>query len=86
MLAVCCSGALRYVSTSCQAEKDISHDFREATVADFQPGRGHKANSRQLEMHHSTVRMTVYKWRTFKTVTVLPGVGMSESKVRVRSM
>uniref|UniRef100_A0A3Q2WVS9 Sleeping Beauty transposase HTH domain-containing protein n=1 Tax=Haplochromis burtoni TaxID=8153 RepID=A0A3Q2WVS9_HAPBU len=43
------------------------HDFREATVAAHQTGKGYKVYSTQFEVHHSTVRKIIHKWKTFKT-------------------
>ena len=58
--------------------KDISNNFREATVAAPQPGKGYKAISKQFGVHHSTVSEIAYKWKTFKTGASLSGSGSSD--------
>ena len=37
--------------------------------------KGYKSISKSLDVHQSTVRQTVYKWRKFSTVATLPKSG-----------
>jgi len=46
--------------------KDISNDFR-AVVAAHQSDKCYTAISKQSEVHYSTVRKIIHKWKTFKT-------------------
>lgn len=55
--------------------KDISSDLQEAIVAPYQSGKSFQAISKQFEVHHSTARRTVQKWKTVKGVTSLPRSG-----------
>ncbi|KAM3912509.1 uncharacterized protein RB166_019314 isoform 2-T2 [Leptodactylus fuscus] len=61
--------------TKMPRRKEISNDLREAIVAAHQSGKGYKAISKQFEVHHSTVRKIIHKWKTFKTVGNLPRSG-----------
>ena len=38
-------------------------------------GKGYKSISKSLDVHKSTVRQIVYKWRKFSTVATLPRSG-----------
>ena len=40
--------------------KDISSNVREAIIAAHQSGKGYKTISKQLGVHHSTVRMIIH--------------------------
>ena len=45
--------------------KYFSNDFREATVAAHQSGKGYKALSKQFGIHHSTERKIIHTWKTW---------------------
>ena len=38
-------------------------------------GKGYKSVAKSLDVHQSTVRQIVYKWRKFSSVTTLPMSG-----------
>uniref|UniRef100_A0AAR2K185 Transposase Tc1-like domain-containing protein n=1 Tax=Pygocentrus nattereri TaxID=42514 RepID=A0AAR2K185_PYGNA len=56
-------------------QKELSEDLRSKIVALHKAGKGYKAISKTLEIHQSTVRQTIYKWRQFGTVATLPRSG-----------
>jgi transposase len=56
--------------------KEISEDLRLRIVDLHKAGKGYKSISKSLDVHQSTVRQTVYKWRKFSTVATLSGVGV----------
>ena len=49
--------------------KEIAEDLR-LRIGDLQ--KGYKSISKSLDVHQSTVRQIVYKWRKFSTVATLP--------------
>ena len=55
--------------------KEISEDLRLRIVDLHKAGKGYKSISKSLDVHQSTVRQIVYKWRKFSTVATLPGNG-----------
>ena len=55
--------------------KHIRNDCGEAVVAAYRCGKDYKAISKQFNVHHSTMRKIIHKWKTFKTVASLPRSG-----------
>uniref|UniRef100_A0AAZ3QD12 Transposase n=1 Tax=Oncorhynchus tshawytscha TaxID=74940 RepID=A0AAZ3QD12_ONCTS len=55
--------------------KEISEDLRLRMVDLHKAGKGYKSISKSLDVHQSTVRQMVYKWRKFSTVATLPRSG-----------
>ena len=55
--------------------REISEDLRLRIVALHKAGKGYKSTSKSLDVHQSTVRHIVYKWRKFSTVATLPRSG-----------
>uniref|UniRef100_A0A8C5WF56 Transposase n=1 Tax=Leptobrachium leishanense TaxID=445787 RepID=A0A8C5WF56_9ANUR len=56
--------------------KELSEDLRSRIVDLHEAGKGYKSISKSLDVHVSTVRQTVYKWRKFSTVATLPRRGL----------
>uniref|UniRef100_A0A3B4X5Q9 Transposase Tc1-like domain-containing protein n=1 Tax=Seriola lalandi dorsalis TaxID=1841481 RepID=A0A3B4X5Q9_SERLL len=56
-------------------QKELSEDLRSRIVDLHKAGKGYKVISKTLEIHQSTVRQTIYKWRHFGTVATLPRSG-----------
>lgn len=56
-------------------QKELSEDLRSKIVDLHKAGKGYKVISKTLEIHQSTVRQTIYKWRQFGTVATLPRSG-----------
>jgi transposase len=53
--------------------KEISEDLR---IVDLHKAeKGYKSISKSLDVHQSTVRQIVYKWKKFSTVATLPRSG-----------
>lgn len=52
--------------------KDISSDLRKAIVAVSQLGKRYKAIAVQFEIHHSTAKNIISKWKSFKTAANHP--------------
>ena len=50
-------------------------EISERNVALHEAGIGYKSISKSLDVHRSTVRQIVYKWRKFSTVATLPRSG-----------
>ncbi|XP_034066668.1 guanine nucleotide-binding protein G(I)/G(S)/G(O) subunit gamma-10 isoform X1 [Gymnodraco acuticeps] len=55
--------------------KELSEDLRLRIVDLHKAGKGYKSISESLDVHQSTVRQIVYKWRKFSTVATLPRSG-----------
>uniref|UniRef100_A0A8C5QE70 Transposase n=1 Tax=Leptobrachium leishanense TaxID=445787 RepID=A0A8C5QE70_9ANUR len=55
--------------------KELSEDLQSRIVDLREAGKGYKSISKSLDVHVSTVRQTVYKWRKFSTVATLPRHG-----------
>uniref|UniRef100_A0A8C5R032 Transposase n=1 Tax=Leptobrachium leishanense TaxID=445787 RepID=A0A8C5R032_9ANUR len=55
--------------------KELSEDLRSKIVDLHEAEKGYKSISKSLDVHVSTVRQTVYKWRKFSTVATLPRRG-----------
>ncbi|XP_073435808.1 uncharacterized protein [Dendrobates tinctorius] len=55
--------------------KDFSEDVRRRVVEAHEAGKGYKTISKMCELHHSTVRKIIYKWKTFNTISTLPRSG-----------
>ena len=55
--------------------KEISEDLKSIIVDLHKAGKGYKSISKSLDVHQSTVRQIVYKWRKFSTVATLPRSG-----------
>ena len=55
--------------------KDLSEELRKAIVDGHKGGLGYKKLARQFNIHLSTVREIIYKWRASKTVSSLPRSG-----------
>uniref|UniRef100_A0A3B4TNE5 Uncharacterized protein n=1 Tax=Seriola dumerili TaxID=41447 RepID=A0A3B4TNE5_SERDU len=56
-------------------QKELSEDLRSRMVDLHKAGKGYKVISKTLEIHQSTVRQTIYKWRHFGNVATLPRSG-----------
>ena len=54
------------------SNKEISEDQILRMVDLHKAGKGYKSISKSLDVHQSTVRQIVYKWRKFSTVATLP--------------
>ena len=52
--------------------KETSDDLRLRIVDLHEAGKGYKSISKSLDVHQSTVRQIVNKWRKFSTVATLP--------------
>ena len=55
--------------------KELSEDLWARIVELHKAGKGCKSISKSLDVHVSTVRQIIYKWREFKTVATLPRGG-----------
>ena len=55
--------------------KELSEGLRSRIVDLCKAGKGYKTISKSLDVHKSTVRKIVYKWRQFSTVASLPRSG-----------
>ncbi|XP_031750312.1 uncharacterized protein LOC116407961 [Xenopus tropicalis] len=55
--------------------KEISEHLRQTVIDAHQAGKGYKTISKELELHRSTVRHIVHKWRQFHTVVSRPRSG-----------
>ena len=55
--------------------KENSEDLRWRIVDLRKAGKGYKSISKRLDVHQSTVRQIVYKWRKCSTVATLPRSG-----------
>lgn len=55
--------------------KELSEDLRATIVELHKAGKGYKTISKSLDVHVSTVRQIIYKWREFNTVATLPRRG-----------
>jgi transposase len=57
--------------------KEISEDLRLRIVDVHKARKAYQSISKSFDVHQSTVRQTVYKWRKFITVATLPRSGRS---------
>jgi transposase len=64
--------------------KEISEDLRLRMIDLHKVGKGYKSISKSLDVHQSTVRQIVYKWRKFSTVATLPRSGCP-AKINARA-
>ena len=55
--------------------KHISRDHRESIVAAHQSRKGYKAISKPFNLHRTTLRKIIHKWKTFKIFASLPRSG-----------
>ncbi|XP_073453491.1 uncharacterized protein [Aquarana catesbeiana] len=55
--------------------KEISEDLRKQVVEAHKSGKGYKRIAKNLNLHLSTVRKIIYKWKKFSTVATLPRSG-----------
>uniref|UniRef100_A0A8C5Q5S0 Transposase n=1 Tax=Leptobrachium leishanense TaxID=445787 RepID=A0A8C5Q5S0_9ANUR len=55
--------------------KELSEELRSRIVDLHKAGKGYKSISKSLDVHVSTLRQTVCKWRKFSTVATLPRRG-----------
>ncbi|XP_040177630.1 spore wall protein 2-like isoform X2 [Rana temporaria] len=55
--------------------REISEDLRKQVVEAHKSGKGYKRIAKDLDLHQSTVRQIVYKWKKFSTVATLPRSG-----------
>ena len=51
--------------------KEFCKAFRKKVVDAYESGKGFKKISKLFEIHHSTVRKIIYKWRRFQTAANL---------------
>ena len=72
-----------YESTMPRA-KEISEDMKKRVVTAHQSGEGYKTISERFQLHPSTVRQKMYKWRAFNMTATLPRSG-HPSKLSPRS-
>ena len=61
-------------------QKELSEDLRSRIGDLHKAGKGYKVISKILEIHQSTMRQTIYKWRHFGTVATLPRCGRPVKK------
>uniref|UniRef100_A0A3P9LTV1 Transposase Tc1-like domain-containing protein n=1 Tax=Oryzias latipes TaxID=8090 RepID=A0A3P9LTV1_ORYLA len=54
--------------------KKLPETLKKKIVAAYESGKGFKKkkNSKEFDISNSTIRKIVYKWRTIKTVTIIP--------------
>ena len=74
---------LLYRSTM-QIGKEISEDMKKRVVTAYQSGEGDKTISKRFQLHPSTVRQIMYKWRAFNMTATLPRSGRP-SKISPRN-
>lgn len=55
--------------------KEISEDIRKKVVTAHQSVEGYKTISKRFQLHPSTVRQIIYKWRAFNMTPTLPRSG-----------
>ncbi|KAG5841945.1 hypothetical protein ANANG_G00172420 [Anguilla anguilla] len=55
--------------------KEIPEEVKKKVIEIYQSGKGYRAISKVLELHRSTVRAIISKWRTLGTVVNLPRSG-----------
>ncbi|XP_073435805.1 uncharacterized protein [Dendrobates tinctorius] len=55
--------------------KEISDEVRRKVVEAHEAGKGYKTISKVCDLHRSTVRQIIYKWKTFNTVSSRPRSG-----------
>lgn len=56
-------------------KNELSEALRSQIVDLHKAGKGYKIIARTLDIHRSTVRKIVYKWKRFSTVATLPRSG-----------
>ena len=59
--------------------KEVSEDLNLRIVDLQKVGKGYKSISKTIDVHQSTVRQIVYKWRKFSTVATLRRSGCPEN-------
>ncbi|XP_072225353.1 uncharacterized protein [Leuresthes tenuis] len=59
---------------------EIPQGIRSTVVDLHMAGKGYKVISKSLDIHHSTVRQIIYKWKRFNTVATLPRSGRPSKK------
>uniref|UniRef100_A0AAY5K3S6 Transposase Tc1-like domain-containing protein n=1 Tax=Esox lucius TaxID=8010 RepID=A0AAY5K3S6_ESOLU len=64
--------------------KEISEDIRTEVVRAHQSGEGYTKISKKFDLHQSTVRQIIYKWREFNMTATLPRSGRP-SKITPRA-
>lgn len=72
------------VLIQCQEGKTSAKITEEKVVADHQSGKGYKAISRQSEVHLSTGRAIIHKWKTFETAESSQNLISKQSDPKVR--
>ncbi|XP_075701913.1 uncharacterized protein LOC142665959 [Rhinoderma darwinii] len=55
--------------------KEISEELRKKVVEAHKSGKGYKTISKVFELHRSTVRQIIYKWKVFNTIETRPRSG-----------
>lgn len=65
--------------------REISEDLKKRVVTAHLSGESYKVISNKLELHRSTVRQIIYKWRALKKTTTLPRSGRP-SKISARAI
>ena len=55
--------------------KEISEDIRKKVLTAHQSGESYKTISKRFQLHPSTVRQIIYKWRAFNMTATLPRSG-----------
>ncbi|KAM3922034.1 uncharacterized protein RB166_011335 [Leptodactylus fuscus] len=55
--------------------KEISEELRKKVVEAHEAGRGYKTISKVFDLHRSTVRQIIYKWKVFNTIATRPRSG-----------
>ncbi|XP_073516384.1 uncharacterized protein [Phyllobates terribilis] len=55
--------------------KEISDEVRRKVVEAHEAGKGYKTISKVCNLHRSTVRQIIYKWKTFNTISSRPRSG-----------
>ncbi|XP_044130787.1 zinc finger protein 367-like [Bufo gargarizans] len=55
--------------------KEISEEVRKKVVEAHKDGKGYKAISKVFDLHRSTVRQIIYKWKVFNSIDTRPRSG-----------
>src|SRR4029434_3869566 len=55
--------------------KEISKDIRKKVLTAHQSGESYKTISKRFQLHPSTVRQIIHKWRAFNMTATLPRSG-----------
>ncbi len=65
--------------------KEITEDLGKRVDVAHQARKGYKTISKEFELHKSTVRQIVYKWRKFKITVTFPRSGRPTKIIQSRT-